>query len=273
VHIKRANVKLHTEELISMKNRAPAHSLLKLAVRSARSAGTYLRKRFHDDDLEITGNYRHDVKLDVDKQTEELLISLIRKKYPDHGFICEEIGRDLEKPDNNWVIDPLDGSVNFSRNIPHFCTSIAFKKEGHYLVGAVYDPMRDELFSAIRGHGAFLNGKPMKRRGITSLEEAVVSGGFFKIESLEEGGKIFEKIARRVKKVRFFGSATLDLCYLACGRVNGYIQHAVNEWDIAAASLIAEEQGIPMEIVESRGKLNVFAADRDIYDALSECCA
>jgi myo-inositol-1(or 4)-monophosphatase len=256
-----------------MESTAFTRSLLKLAVRGARRAGTYLKKRFHEDDREITGNYRHDVKLDVDKKTEELLISLIGKRFPEHGFICEEIGRDLEKPDDNWVIDPLDGSVNFSRNIPHFCTSIAFKRGGRFLVGVVYDPMRDELFSAVRGQGAFLNGKPMKRRPITSLEEAVVSGGFFKIESLEEGGKIFEKIALRVKKVRFFGSATLDLCYLACGRVNGYIQHAVNEWDIAAASLIAGEQGIPMEIVERGGKLNVFAADLEIYDALSECCA
>jgi myo-inositol-1(or 4)-monophosphatase len=256
-----------------MKSVTSSQSLLKLAVRSARRAGSYLKKRFHDDDREITGNYRHDVKLDVDRQTEELLISLISRKYPDHGFICEEIGRDLEKADNNWVIDPLDGSVNFSRNIPHFCTSIAFKQGERYLVGAVYDPMRDELFTAVRGHGAFLNGKPMKRRGVSSLEEAIVSGGFFKIESLEEGGRIFERIAHMVKKVRFFGSATLDLCYLACGRVNGYIQHAVNEWDIAAASLIAEEQGIPVEIVETGGKLNVFAADRTIYDALSECCS
>jgi myo-inositol-1(or 4)-monophosphatase len=133
--------------------------------------------------------------------------------------------------------------------------------------------MREELFTAIRGGGAFLNGTPMKRRGISSLEDAVVSGGFFKIESVQEGGKIFEKIAMRVKKVRFFGSATLDLCYLACGRVNGYIQHAVNEWDIAAASLIASEQGIEIEIVEKNGRLNVFAADREIYDALNECCS
>jgi myo-inositol-1(or 4)-monophosphatase len=133
--------------------------------------------------------------------------------------------------------------------------------------------MRDETFSAFRGEGAYLNGKPMKRRSISVLEEAVVSGGFFKIESLQEGGRIFEKIAHRVKKVRFFGSAALDLCYLACGRVNGYIQHAVNEWDIAAAALITEEQDIPIEIIEHRGRLNVFAADRHIYDALSECCA
>ena len=247
--------------------------LLKLSVHCAKRAGHYLRKRFRDNDHRVTTNYSHDVKLDVDGQTEELIISMIKKRFPDHGFICEEIGRDLEKPDNNWIIDPLDGSVNFSRGIPHFCTSIAFKREGQYLVGAVYDPMRDELFSAIRGGGSFLNGKPIKRTSISSLEDAVISGGFFKIESIEEGSKIFEKIARRVKKVRFFGSATLDLCYLACGRVNGYIQHAVNEWDIAAASLIAEEQGIRMEIHERNGRLNVFAADRNIYDALNECCA
>ena len=256
-----------------MPRREDRQDLYRMALRCAERAGQYIRKRFHDDDRLITTNYRHDVKLDVDSQTEELIISMIRRKFPDTGIISEEIGRDLEKPDFNWVIDPLDGSVNFSRGIPHFCTSIAYREGGRYLVGAVYDPMRDEIFSALRGEGAFLNGKPMKRRSISVLEEAVVSGGFFKIESLREGGRIFEIIAHRVKKVRFFGSAALDLCYLACGRVNGYIQHAVNEWDIAAASLITEEQDIPIEIIEHKGRLNVFAADSHIYDALRECCA
>jgi myo-inositol-1(or 4)-monophosphatase len=243
-----------------------------MALRCAERAGQYIRKRFYDDDRLITTNYRHDVKLDVDRQTEELIISMIRRKFPDTGIISEEIGHDLEKPDFNWVIDPLDGSVNFSRGIPHFCTSIAYREGTRYLVGAVYDPMRDETFSALRGEGAFLNRKPMKRRSISVLEEAVVSGGFFKIESLREGGRIFERITHRVKKVRFFGSAALDLCYLACGRVNGYIQYAVNEWDIAAASLITEEQDIPIEINEHKDRLNVFAADSHIYDALRECC-
>jgi myo-inositol-1(or 4)-monophosphatase len=256
-----------------MPRREDRQDLYRMALRCAERAGQYIRKRFHDDDRLITTNYRHDVKLDVDRQTEELIISMIRRKFPNTGIISEEIGRDLEKPDFNWVIDPLDGSVNFSRGIPHFCTSIAYREGGRYLVGAVYDPMRDETFSALRGEGAFLNGKPMKRRSISALEEAVVSGGFFKIESLREGGRIFEIIAHRVKKVRFFGSAALDLCYLACGRVNGYIQHAVNEWDIAAASLITEEQDIPIEIIEHKGRLNVFAADSHIYDALRECCA
>jgi myo-inositol-1(or 4)-monophosphatase len=256
-----------------MPRREDRQDLYRMALRCAERAGQYIRKRFHDDDRLITTNYRHDVKLDVDRQTEELIISMIRRKFPNTGIISEEIGRDLEKPDFNWVIDPLDGSVNFSRGIPHFCTSIAYREGGRYLVGAVYDPMRDETFSALRGEGAFLNGKPMKRRSISALEEAVVSGGFFKIESLREGGRIFEIIAHRVKKVRFFGSAALDLCYLACGRVNGYIQHAVYEWDIAAASLITEEQDIPIEIIEHKGRLNVFAADSHIYDALRECCA
>jgi myo-inositol-1(or 4)-monophosphatase len=246
--------------------------IYRLALKTAKRAGHYLKKRFHDEDHEVTTNYRHDVKLDVDRQTEELIITMIRRRFPDHGFVCEERGRELERQDDNWVIDPLDGSVNFSRGIPHFCTSIAFKRGGVYLVAAVYDPMRDELFSALRGGGAFFNGRPMARRGISSLEEAVVSGGFFKIESLDEGGRIFQRIAPKVKKIRFFGSATLDLCYLACGRVNGYIQHAVNEWDIAAASLCAAEQNIEMEIVEKNGRLNVFAADRTIYEALNECC-
>ena len=111
-----------------MPHNSDQQDLYRIALHCAEKAGQYLRKRFHDDDRTITSNYRHDVKLDVDRQTEELIISMVRRKFPETGIISEEIGRDLEKLDCNWIIDPLDGSVNFSRGIPHFCTSIAFRQ-------------------------------------------------------------------------------------------------------------------------------------------------
>ncbi len=256
-------MKLKTDPLLQ--------NLYNLSLECARKAGSFLLHRFQSGNIEVKSNLRHDVKLDVDIEAEELIIETIKGRYPDHGFICEESGRRLEKTSHNWVIDPLDGTLNFSRGIPHFCTSIAFKNGNSYLVGAVFDPVRDEMFSAIQDRGSFFNGRPIDRPGIDRLAEAVVAGGFFKTESLEEGTRVFKKLARNVKKVRFFGSAALDLCYLACGRMNGYIQHGVNEWDIAAAMLIAGNAGIRVEIVEAGDRLNVIAADNNIFEELMRC--
>ena len=243
-------------------------TVYKTAIKTAKLAGSYLLKRFKDADANITMSYKHDIKLDVDVKTEDLIKSAILKKYPDHGFICEESGSSGIEKNNIWIIDPLDGTVNFVKGIPHFCTSIAFKSDDKYQVGVVYDPIRDEMFSASRNMGSFLNGKPLKRVEINSLDDAVVSGGFFKAKSLEMGGRIFENLSPHIKKVRFFGSAALDLCYLAAGRFNAYIQYSVNEWDIAAAYLIAEMNNVKLDIKTHGDQYNVVASDPNIFDEL-----
>ncbi len=255
-----------------MKYSTDTDDLYNTCVETAKEAGIYLLDRFRRNAMSVTSSYTHDIKLDVDVATENRMKEAIRKKYPEHGFICEESGRVEEAENDNWVIDPLDGSVNYFMGIPHFCTSIAFKNNGKYVVGAVYDPVRDEMFSA-GGAGAYLNSTPIERRTVTCLGEVVITGGFFKAQSLEDGTRIFQKISRRVKKIRFFGSAALDLCYLACGRVNAYIQHWVNEWDIAAASLIAEKSGAVLDITPVNGHLNVIAGDDNIFNELKECIA
>lgn len=244
-------------------------SLYETCVETAKVAGEYLLDRFRRNEISVTSSYDHDVKLDVDVETENLMKEKIRKRYPDHGFICEESGRVDEADNGNWIIDPLDGSVNYFMGIPHFCTSIAFKKNNTYVVGAVYDPVRDELFSA-DDKTAYLNGEPIKRRSVATLEEVVISGGFFKAQSLEDGTRIFQKISRRVRKIRFFGSAALDLCYLSLGRVNAYIQHWVSEWDIAAATLVVEKSGAVVDIMNVDGHLNVIAGDPAIFSQLKE---
>lgn len=244
--------------------------IYRAALKGAIKGGKYLLKRYKKNDQQIKSDLKHDVKLDVDIDTENLIIDYLSSQFPHHGFICEESGYKNKNTHQYWIIDPLDGTVNFYRRIPHFCTSIAFREGKSIIAGAVYDPVKREMFSALKGKGAFLNNIPLKRQSITSLEDAVVSGGFFKAESLETGKRIFECISRRVKKIRFLGSAALDLCYLACGRFNVYIQHSVNEWDIAAASLIAESAGIKLEIIENNGKLDMIGADACIFEELKQ---
>ena len=277
-----------------MNERKQMHTI---ALKAARSAGAYLLKRFEREDMVIRENLTHDVKIDVDEKTETLIMNIIRRRFPGHGFLCEESGstRGGAGPARSggytWVIDPLDGTVNFAKGIPHFCTSIAVKKGETLVAGAVYDPIRRELFSALRPEGtgegfatagstpsgggrslggAYLNGRRMRTREASSLEDAVVAGGFFKAGSMDVGMSIFSRLSKKVLKGRFFGSAALDLCYLACGRVNAYIQHSVNEWDIAAALLIAELMGKRWEIKrnEGLGTLDIIAADPVIFDEL-----
>ncbi len=239
----------------------------RVSLRSARRAGRYLMKRFERGDSKVHFQSLHDVKLDVDVEAERIIMSTIRDAFPDHGFVCEESGYG-EDADNYWVIDPLDGTVNFAKGIPHFCTSIAFRSKERTLVGTVLDPVRSELFAGMYEGEATLNRSPITRENITNLEDAVVVGGFFKAQPLERGEKIFESISRKVQKIRFFGSAALDLCYLACGRVNGYIQYSVHDWDIAAASFIAELSGVRLEVETSGDRLNVIGADSEIFESL-----
>jgi myo-inositol-1(or 4)-monophosphatase len=248
------------------------------ALKTARKAGGYLLARFRRNDKIVKSSERHDVKLDVDVETEKLIIESIRRIFPGHGFLGEEGGvrgsGASGARDRMWIVDPLDGTVNFAWGIPHFCTSIAFERGGTLVAGAVYDPVRRELFSALRGPpgegGAYLNEKPIVSPGVSDLGNAVVAGGFFKAGAFEEGTRIFRNLSKKIMKFRFFGSAALDLCYLACGRVNAYIQYSVHEWDVAAALLVAELCGKRCEIEHDRahGTMNVFASDPGIFDEL-----
>jgi len=243
----------------------------RFAIRTSLKAGSYLMNRFHSSDALIQTNEKHDVKLDVDVLTERLIKKEVRRHFPRCGFIGEESDRDAAESSCCWIVDPLDGTVNFAKGIPHFCTSLAFKNGESVRAGAVYDPVRRELFSAARGLGAFLNEKPIRRSGVAKLGDAVVAGGFFKTGSLERGAEIFKKLSKIVLKVRYFGAAALDLCYLACGRVNAYVQYGVHEWDVAAAALIAELAGVKLLIREENDKLDVLAADAEIFDELKSC--
>jgi myo-inositol-1(or 4)-monophosphatase len=206
-------------------------------------AGFPLRPGIHSD-LHIEYKGLIDPVTDVDHRSEDLLLGEIRARFPDHAIVTEESG---SLPGNAciWYIDPLDGTVNFSHGIPVCCVSIAFAERGQVQMGAVYDPLRDELFTARLGAGAWLNGLPIRVAQAQTLDAALLSTGFpYDIRTNPQNN--LENTARfslRSQGVRRLGSAALDLCYVAAGRFDGFWEMHLAAWDFAAGALIAGEAG------------------------------
>ncbi|MCX6817904.1 MAG: inositol monophosphatase family protein [Candidatus Aenigmarchaeota archaeon] len=213
----------------------------------------------------------NDFVTNVDKNSEKLITSLIRKRFPGHGIMAEE-GSSIKNNENMWIIDPLDGTTNFTHGYPFFCVSIALVRNGVQSLGVVYDPLRDEMFHAVAGHGAYLNGKRISVSKATELKDSLLVTGFY-----YERGKIMRKtlekmgdfLTRNVHGVRRDGAAALDMCYVACGRVDGYWEYVLSPWDFAASSLIAKEagakvtspSGAPLEMV----RMGVLAANPELH--------
>ncbi|MCP4428225.1 MAG: inositol monophosphatase, partial [Chloroflexi bacterium] len=183
---------------------------------------------------------------DTDIAAQQLITDAIRARFPDHGFLTEE--EDGNLPVDGpviWVIDPVDGTTNFSRAIPTFCVSIAaVSPDDEVLAGAIYDPMRDELFSAAKGQGATLNGRPIHVSPIDKLGDAVIAVDWSHSEKLRQSVlDILHQFAHKVNTVRAIGAAALALAWIGAGRVDGYVNFQLKPWDMAAASLIISEAG------------------------------
>jgi myo-inositol-1(or 4)-monophosphatase len=186
-----------------------------------------------------------DLVTQFDRQSQDLIVRDIEQHYPDHSILSEE---DIMKNSGNtmkWIIDPLDGTTNFTHGLPIWSLSIALERKGEVIVGVVYDPTRQELFSAQQGNGARLNGVPIKVSVTTELDKALLVTGFpYDIRESEENNlDHFSKFALCSQAVRRLGSAALDLCYTACGRFDGYWEQKLSPWDQAAGSLIVKEAG------------------------------
>jgi myo-inositol-1(or 4)-monophosphatase len=211
----------------------------------AREAGHLLMQglgRAHD----IRYKGLTDPVTEMDRASEALLIQRIRAAFPEHTIITEESGTLGKGDDTCWYIDPLDGTVNYAHGLPIFAVSVAFVHEGVPQVGVVYDPSRDECFYAMRGAGAFLNGRPIHPSETTELIRSLLVTGFpYDMSGREPDNlDLYAHFARRSQGVRRLGSAALDLCYVAAGRLDGYWEMGVAPWDIAAAMVIAEEAGV-----------------------------
>jgi myo-inositol-1(or 4)-monophosphatase len=215
-----------------------------VAVQAARSAGELLRSRI-DSIQEIRHKGAVDIVTDVDLQSEREVSAAILADFPSHSILGEEGGSHAGSDGRyRWIIDPLDGTTNYAHGFPFFCVSIGFEIEGELALGVAYAPSLDELFVAQAGGGATLNDRPIHVSPISDLTQALLATGFpYDHAQFARALRSFEVISLRSQAVRRAGSAVLDLCYVACGRLDGYWEHAVKPWDVAAGALIVREAG------------------------------
>jgi myo-inositol-1(or 4)-monophosphatase len=217
----------------------------------ARKAGAILHNGYNSDhQVDYKGVI--DLVTEVDHQSEEYLLGEVQRDFPDHHIFSEESGVIEGNADHVWYIDPLDGTVNYAHHIPIFCVSIAYALNGNLILGAVYDPMRDEMFLAERGKGATLNGKSARISTTTELQKSLLVTGFpyDAWNTDQDNFNNFIKFGKLSQGVRRLGSAALDLCYVAAGRFDGFWELALNPWDVAAGGLICEEAGARVTNVE-----------------------
>ena len=218
---------------------------LYIAIRAARAAGRVLLRYAHQIDRIPVQTKRHnDFVSEVDRQAEAAIIRELRAKFPHHAILAEETGAQ-GTGEFEWVIDPLDGTTNYLHGFPQFSVSIALRHQGRLLCGLVYDPLREELFTAARGEGALLNERRIRVSERRSLEGALIGTGFpFRDHRhLDTYLGMFKTVVQATAGVRRPGSAALDLAYVACGRTDGFWELGLSEWDMAAGALLIREAG------------------------------
>lgn len=219
--------------------------MIELAIRAAHEAGAILRD-FALRGFEITQKGRINLVTEADHASEALIKNLISKHYPDHNILAEESGlRETSNSPYRWIIDPLDGTTNFAHGFPCYAVSIGVEKDGEMIVGVIYDPSRDEIFTAERGSGAFMNGAPIRVSPVDLLERALVVSGFpYDVrERMSEYLPAWQKFLERAQGVRRLGAAAIDMAYVANGRLDGFWEFGLNAWDTAAGWVIIEEAG------------------------------
>ena len=239
----------------------PTH--LEIAESAARQAGQLLRDNYSSD-LAVDEAAAYDIKLALDVESQDLITGILLDAFPDHAIFGEEgIAGNQDSP-FQWIVDPIDGTVNYFYGIPHFCVSIALRENGTIKTGVIYDPMSDELWAVEKGQKPTLNGEEIRTSPRNQLSDAVITVGFSKSkESLEAGFERFKEMAPQVRKVRILGSAALAMAYIDCGRLDAYIEEQISLWDIAAGHLLVEAAGgqvnlIPNEIAPGKESICAF---------------
>jgi len=229
-------------------------NFLNTAIEAAREAGRIQRERFGED-FKIEHKGEINLVTEVDYQCEKAIIDIIKRDYPEHEILTEEAGS-IQKPSPlvgegqgegkyKWIIDPLDGTTNYAHSYPCFCASVGLEMDGEVVTGAVCNPMLDELFTSVKGEGAYLNGNRIRVSKTADINKSLLATGFpYDIRHSKENNlNHFCNFAVRTQAIRRPGSAVLDLCYLAAGRFDGFWELKLYPWDMAASSLIVKEAG------------------------------
>lgn len=214
---------------------------LEAAVRAARAAGEVLRDAFGGEQ-EIRYKGEVDLVTDADERAERTIRRVLSESFPDYGILAEEGGRTTGEGEERWIVDPLDGTTNFAHGLPIFSVSIALERAGAVVLGVVHDPIAGETYVAERGAGATLNGEPLRTSDTSELGEALLVTGLpYDRADMPPALELFARLALLSRGIRRLGSAALDLCYVAAGRLDAYFERGIHVWDIAAGSLILEE--------------------------------
>ncbi len=227
--------------------RAPMHPMLNIAVRAARRAGSIINRASLDSGgLQVKSKRANDFVTEIDRAAETAIIEVVQKAYPDHAILAEESGLiQSEKQEYRWIIDPLDGTTNFIHGFPQYCVSIGVEHRGKLAHGVVYDPARNELFTASQGRGAFLNDRRIRVSKCQKLQDGLIGTGFpFKeLARADLYLKQLRNLMQNSSGVRRAGAAALDLAYVACGRLDGFWELGLSPWDMAAGALLIQEAG------------------------------
>jgi myo-inositol-1(or 4)-monophosphatase len=219
--------------------------LLNCAISSAHAAGNHALKN-NQRRNDTTHVAQHDVKLVLDAECQEKALSVIHSTFPDHAVLAEEPDSSPERPEDNyeWVVDPIDGTVNFFHGLPYWCSSIAVRRDGDVLAAAVFAPELGRLYTAASDRSSTCNDKPIAVSGTDSLDGSLICSGMDGYSTPDHAPySILTRVASNVQKARILGSAALDICQVACGAADGYYEQRVFEWDVAAAGLIVRQAG------------------------------
>jgi len=245
----------------------PLNSLkhyLDAAINAARAAGEMVRNDFAKPQR-VNASTPHDVKLEIDVRSQDLITKMLLDEFSQHALYGEEGIVGDQASEFQWVVDPLDGTVNYFYRIPHFCVSIALRFKGEIIVGVIYDPMRDELWMAQKGTKPKLNEQEIRVSEHADIAEAVVSVGLSKsAETIALGLPVLDDMVHRARKCRLLGSAALDMAYVACGRFDAYIEQGISLWDIAAGWILIETAGGNVEVqprTDLPGRYSVVATN------------
>src|SRR3954465_3397879 len=252
------------------------HPILTIAVRAARKAGSIINRASLAGGLKVRSKRTNDFVTQVDQAAEEAILGTVKAAYPDHGFLAEESGASGGNTEYVWIIDPLDGTTNFIHGLPQYCVSIGVQHRGGLAHAGVFAPNRNELFTASKGGGAFLNDRRIRVTGLAKLGDALVGTGFpFKeLTRLALYTRQLQAMMKTCSGVRRAGAAALDLAYVACGRLDAFWELGLSPWDMAAgALLIIEAGGLVGDLQGEQSFLetgDIAAATPKVFSALLE---